>query len=77
MRDDYALRAFRAIAEHGGFTRAAVKAMQDRLVAAGYDVGKADGLVGYKTRIAIGLWQARHGLAPTCWPDAGMVKRVN
>ena len=35
--------------------------MQDRLVAAGYDVGKADGLVGYKTRIAIGLWQAKHG----------------
>jgi len=61
----------------GGFTRAAVKAMQDRLVAAGYDVGKADGLVGYKTRIAVGLWQARHGLAPTCWPDAALVKRVN
>jgi lytic murein transglycosylase len=60
----------------GGFTRAEVKAMQDRLVATGYDVGKADGLVGYKTRIAIGLWQARHGMAPTCWPDAKLVTAI-
>ena len=61
----------------GGFTRAAVKAMQDRLVASGYDVGKADGLVGYKTRIAIGLWQAKHGLPANCWPDATLVKSVH
>jgi lytic murein transglycosylase len=60
----------------GGFTRAEVKTMQDRLVASGYDVGKADGLVGYKTRIAIGLWQKKHGLAATCWPDANLVATI-
>jgi lytic murein transglycosylase len=60
----------------GGFTRAGVKAMQDRIVASGYDVGKADGLVGYKTRIAIGLWQAKHGLPATCWPDAKLVQTL-
>ncbi len=60
----------------GGFTRAEVKTMQDALVRRGYDVGKADGLVGFKTRIAVGLWQAKHGQAVTCWPDAGVVKAV-
>ena len=57
----------------GGFSRRDVKAMQDRLVAAGYDVGNADGLIGFKTRIAVGLWQARKGLPATLLPgrDAG------
>ena len=58
----------------GSLTRGSVKAMQDALVAAGYDVGGNDGFVGYKTRIAIGLWQAKHGMAPTCWPDAALVR---
>jgi lytic murein transglycosylase len=58
------------------FSRAEVKVMQDALVAAGYDVGKADGLVGFKTRIAIGLWQAKHGQTPTCYPDAALVKSI-
>ena len=60
----------------GGFSRGAVKAMQDRLVAEGYDVGKADGLVGYKTRIAVGLWEAKHGRPATCFPDAKLVKTL-
>ena len=54
----------------GGFSRGDVKGMQDQLVAEGYDVGAVDGLVGYKTRIAVGLWQAKQGQAPTCFPDA-------
>jgi lytic murein transglycosylase len=60
----------------GGFDRGDVKAMQDALVRDGYDVGNADGLVGFKTRIAIGLWQAKHGEAQTCFPDAGHVKEI-
>jgi lytic murein transglycosylase len=60
----------------GGFSRGAVKKMQDALVSQGYDVGKADGLVGFKTRIAIGLWQARHGEVETCFPDASHVKNI-
>ncbi|MEJ0012453.1 MAG: lytic murein transglycosylase [Bauldia sp.] len=60
----------------GGFERGDVKAMQDALVRDGYDVGNADGLVGFKTRIAIGLWQAKHGEAETCFPDANHVKNI-
>jgi lytic murein transglycosylase len=60
----------------GGFDRGDVKAMQDALVRDGYDVGNADGLVGFKTRIAIGLWQAKHGEAQTCFPDAAHVKEI-
>jgi len=36
----------------GIFKRADVKRMQEALVAEGHDVGKVDGLVGFKTRIA-------------------------
>jgi lytic murein transglycosylase len=60
----------------GGFRRGDVKAMQDALVRDGYDVGNADGLVGFKTRIAIGLWQAKQGEAQTCFPDAGHVREI-
>lgn len=61
----------------GGFSRGDVKGMQDELVAEGYDVGKADGLVGFKTRIAVGLWQQRTGQSPTCFPDAELVKSIH
>jgi lytic murein transglycosylase len=59
-----------------GFSRGDVRAMQQRLVALGYDVGGADGLVGFKTRTAIGAWQAKNGLAATCFPDAGLIKTI-
>jgi len=55
-----------------GFKRSDVLAIQKRLVAMGHDVGKVDGLVGYKTRIAIGLWQRKQGMAETCYPDAAV-----
>jgi lytic murein transglycosylase len=58
-----------------GFTRRAVQRMQDKLVRLGYDVGGADGLVGFKTRIATGQWQRRHKLTPSCFPDRSLVKR--
>ncbi len=53
----------------GKLTRGDIKALQDKLIAEGFDVGGADGLVGYKTRIAIGQWQGQHGLPQTCMPD--------
>jgi lytic murein transglycosylase len=59
-----------------GFSRGDVRAMQQRLEALGYDVGGADGLVGFKTRTAIGMWQAKNGLAATCFPDAGLIKTI-
>jgi len=60
----------------GHFSRGDIKALQDRLVAQGYEVGGADGLVGYQTRIAIGRWQERHGLPATCMPDAALMARL-
>lgn len=60
----------------GGFTRADVRRMQLALEGHGHDVGGADGLVGFKTRIAVGRWQAKAGQESTCFPDAGMVKNV-
>ena len=61
----------------GGFSRGDVRAMQDQLVAEGHDVGRADGLVGFKTRIAVGLWQARKGQQPTCFPDARLIQSIH
>ena len=60
----------------GGMLRSDVKAMQDALVKRGYDVGKADGLAGYKTRRSIGEWQAKAGETPTCYPEPVMKKAL-
>jgi lytic murein transglycosylase len=57
----------------GGLYRSDVAALQRALEAKGYDVGGADGLPGFRTRRSIGDWQARQGLAPTCFPDATLV----
>ena len=53
----------------GGFSRAEVQAMQKRLEKLGHDVGGADGLIGFKTRIAVGREQVRAGRPATCFPD--------
>ncbi len=47
----------------GVFKRIDVKRMQEELVAEGYDVGKVDGLVGFKTRIAVGSMAGEEGQA--------------
>ena len=44
--------------------------------AKGFDVGGADGLVGFKTRVAVGEWQAKNGDKVTCMPDAPMLRSV-
>lgn len=61
----------------GGFSRADVAKMQKQFEAAGHDVGGSDGLVGFKTRVAVGLWQAGRGERVTCMPDAAMVKSIH
>jgi hypothetical protein len=58
------------------FTRADVRGLQERLVADGHNVGGADGLVGYRTRIAIGLTQQRLGLPVTCVPDSRFIDTI-
>ncbi|MCG6114333.1 MAG: lytic murein transglycosylase [Mesorhizobium sp.] len=56
-----------------GLYRSDIAGMQRGLEQLGYDVGGADGLVGFRTRRSIGDWQARNGRQPTCWPDADLV----
>lgn len=60
----------------GKMLRSDVLAMQKSLVAKGYDVGRVDGLPGFKTRRALGDWQAKNGLQPTCFPDASLKSRL-
>lgn len=59
-----------------GFKREEVRAMQLRLQQEGHDVGKADGLVGFKTRRSIGRWQSKQGRRSSCFPDAGLIKAI-
>lgn len=60
----------------GQMLRSDIAGMQKRLEAKGYDVGGADGLPGFKTRRAIGAWQAKSGQAPTCFPSPALVKAI-
>ena len=57
----------------GGLYRSDVAAMQRGLEKLGYDVGGADGLPGFRTRRAIGDWQAKNGRPATCFPDSDVV----
>ena len=60
----------------GGLYRSDVAAIQLRLQKQGYDVGKPDGLAGFKTRRSIGAWQAKNGQPATCFPDKALVKAI-
>jgi lytic murein transglycosylase len=59
-----------------GFDRSDVRAMQQRLEKQGHDAGGTDGLVGFRTRVAIGVWQTRNGRDATCFPDADLVRQA-
>jgi lytic murein transglycosylase len=56
-----------------GLYRSDVAGLQQALEKAGYDVGGADGLPGFKTRRSIGEWQASKGQPATCFPDSQIV----
>ncbi len=60
----------------GSMYRSDIGAMQKRMQALGYDVGKPDGLPGFKTRRSIGLWQTKNGLAPTCFPHPELLRQI-
>jgi lytic murein transglycosylase len=60
----------------GTMYRSDIQAMQKRMHAQGYDVGKVDGLPGFKTRRSIGLWQSKNGMAPTCFTQPELVKSI-
>ncbi len=61
----------------GHMLRSNVLKMQQVLVREGHDVGKVDGLPGYKTRRSIGRWQEAHGMKPTCFPTEMLLKQIN
>ena len=56
--------------------RSDIAAMQHTLQRKGYDVGGIDGFPGFKTRRSIGEWQEKTGKAPTCFPDARLVREL-
>lgn len=59
------------------FTHHEIQRLQTQLESLGYDVGGADGLIGYRTRITIGAVQAGLGLVQTCFPDRAIVEAFN
>jgi lytic murein transglycosylase len=60
----------------GHMLRSDVEAMQKRLSKMGHDVGKIDGLPGYKTRRSIGRWQEKNDMKPTCYPDEALLSKI-
>jgi hypothetical protein len=47
--------------------------LQKKLAARGYDVGRIDGILGQKTRIAVQTEQQRLGLPADGWPTADLL----
>ena len=65
------------VVEEGlGLDRAARRAIQDGLQAAGFDPGGADGLFGPRTRSAIRRWQTSRGSRATGYLDASSVSSL-
>ena len=60
----------------GHMYRSDVEKMQKSLARMGHDVGKIDGLPGFKTRRSIGRWQEKNGMKPTCYPEEEMLGRL-
>jgi lytic murein transglycosylase len=58
------------------FQRDRIQRFQEILVAQGHDVGKVDGLSGFKTRRSIGEQEKKLGLPLTCYPSHALIDRV-
>ncbi len=59
-----------------GLNGAQMKQLQKKLKAHGYDVGKVDGILGARTRLAIQAEQTRLGLPADAWPTADLLSRL-
>jgi lytic murein transglycosylase len=66
----------RAWGDVGHMLRSDVQSMQKKLSKQGNDVGKIDGLPGYKTRRSIGRWEEKHKMKPTCYPDQDLIGKL-
>ena len=59
------------------YTRAKIKALQKILRKNGYNIGKKlDGLIGFRSRVAVGLYQKKSGLKQSCWPGKATLARA-
>lgn len=56
--------------------RERIQRFQEVLVAKGHDVGKVDGLAGFKTRRTIGIEEQKLGLPLSCYPNKTVVDAV-
>ncbi|MBL9059281.1 MAG: peptidoglycan-binding protein, partial [Mangrovicoccus sp.] len=68
--------AFAAGTPSPALSGAQVKALQQKLAARGYDVGKIDGILGEKTREAVQSEQERLDLPADAWPTAELLGRI-
>ncbi|WP_026479884.1 lytic murein transglycosylase [Ahrensia sp. 13_GOM-1096m] len=59
---------YNAGTDHNGLPAERLKELQVKLSAAGYDVGKADGILGAGTRAAVREVQHKNGLPADAWP---------
>lgn len=59
-----------------GMTAEQRKQLQQRLTAAGFDTGGADGVLGSKSTAAISAYQGRNGLAVTGEPSLELLRRL-
>jgi membrane-bound lytic murein transglycosylase B len=51
-------------------------ALQTALIALGYDIGKADGMIGARTRAALRDWQKAHGVAADGFATPELLVRI-
>jgi membrane-bound lytic murein transglycosylase B len=51
-------------------------ALQNSLTALGFDIGKADGLIGAKSRAAVRGWQKAHNLPADGYPTQDLLTRI-
>lgn len=56
------------------FSRNEMRRLQTTLAKNGFDVGKIDGLIGSRTRSAVGGWQRKLGHKVTCYPPRSLLK---
>jgi lytic murein transglycosylase len=59
-----------------GLSGAQMKQLQKKLQAHGYDVGKVDGILGAKTRLAVQAEQQRLGLPADAWPTPALLSKL-
>lgn len=59
------------------YTRDKIKALQIVFRKQGYNIGeKIDGLIGFRSRVAIGLYQRKNRLRTDCWPGPKLFRHA-